>query len=133
MPTLHRLKRKRRRVCVGDLDTRVQIETRSQVPPPIGVVDAEFLFSPISGDGYVWARVETLSGRTVFDGVSQDRRVSHSVVIRTLAGADAEVWVKLADGTRLDVVQAEAYDERGEFTELLCDARGPDHLALSGL
>ncbi len=133
MPTLHRLKRKRRRVCAGDLDTRVRIETRSQVPPPIGAVDAEFAFSPIDGDGYVWANVQTASGRTVFDGVSQDRRVTHSIVIRALADADAEVWVVLPDGTRLDVVQSEALDERGQFVELLCDARGPESRALSGL
>lgn len=133
MPTLHRIKRRRRRVCAGDLDSRVRVERRSQIPPQVGEVDAEFLFEPMVGDGYVWARVETTSGRTVFDGVSQDRRVTHVVTMRRFADVEATEWVKLPDGVRLDVVQVEGLDERGQFVELLCDARGHESRALSGL
>ena len=133
MPTLERLKRRRRRVCIGDLDSRVQIHHRSQVPPVAGSVDAAFAFQPVSGDGYVWARVETAGGRTVFDGVAADRRVTHTVTIRKLAGVGSSSWVLLADGTRLDVVLAEALDERGEFVLLHCDARGDSAKAASGL
>lgn len=133
MPTLQRLKRRRRRVCVGDLDSRVRVYHRSQVPPAFGSVDAAFAFQAVSGDGYVWARVETVGGKTVFDGVAGDRRVTHEVTIRHLAGVTSESWVLLEDGTRLDVVLAEGLDERGEFLLLRCDARGSDALPASAL
>lgn len=133
MPELVRLKRKRRRVCAGDLDSRVKIENRSQVPPVYGAADAAFAFGAVSGDGYVWAKVETSSGKTVFDGVSFDRRITHRVTIRQLAGVTAQSWVLLADGTRLDVVQVETFDERGQFMDLLCDARGDSSRAMAGL
>lgn len=126
MPTLERLKRRRRRVCIGDLDSRVRIYHRSQVPPVAGSVDAAFAFQAVESDGQVWARVETVGGRTIFDGVANDRRVTHEVTIRHMAGVNSGSWVVLSDGTRLDVVLAEQFDERGEFIRLFCDARGSD-------
>lgn len=133
MPTLSRLTRRRRRVCVGDLDSRVQVLHRSQVPPVSGSVDAAFAFQAVSGDGYVWARVETTGGKTVFDGVAGDRRVTHEVTIRKMAGVTSSSWVLLEDGQRLDVVLAENLDERGEFLLLRCDARGDAAKAASAL
>lgn len=124
MPTRQVLPRKKRQAPIGDLDTRVTVHRRRQVPPVAGSVDAAFAFQAIEGDGEVWAKVETKDGKTVFDGVSNDRRVTHEVTIRTLAGVTSESWVLLRDGTRLDVVVAETLDERGEFTRLSCDARG---------
>lgn len=126
MPSLVRLKRRRRRVCIGDLDSRVRVMRRAQVPPVAGSVDAAFAFSAVETDGYVWAMIETQDGKTVFDGVATDRRVTHVVTIRTLAGVTATSWVLLDDGSRLDVVLVETMDERGEFMRLLCDARGSD-------
>lgn len=133
MPSLERLKRRRRRVCIGDLDSIVRVYHRAQVPPVSGSVDAAFALAAVSGDGSVWARVETVSGRTVFDGVANDRRVTHTVAIRRLAGVTSESWVVLEDGTRLDVVLAETLDERGEFMVLLCDARGSEAKPASAL
>ena len=126
MPTLERIKRRRRRVCIGDLDSRVRIYHRSQVPPVFGSPDAAFAFQAVEGDAYVWARIETRDGKTVFDGVANDRRVTHVVTIRMLAGVTSESWVLLEDGRRLDVVLAETFDERAEFLNLLCDDRGVD-------
>lgn len=126
MPSLERMKRKRRRVCIGDLDSRVRVLHRSQVPPVSGSADAAFAFQSVALDGYVWAMIETSGGRTVFDGVANDRRVTHVVTIRNLSGVTSASWVLLEDGTRLDVVLAEGLDERGEFIRLLCDARGSD-------
>ena len=126
MPSLERMKRKRRRVCIGDLDSRVRVLHRSQVPPVAGSVDAAFAFQPIAQDGYVWAMIETVDGRTVFDGVANDRRVTHRVTVRNLDDVTSATWVLLEDVTRLDVVLAERFDERGEFVRMLCDARGSD-------
>lgn len=133
MPTLSRLKRARRRVCIGDLDSRVRVLHRSQVPPVSGSVDAAFDFQPVATDGYVWARVETVGGKTVFDGVANDRRVTHEVTIRKLAGVTSESWVLTEAGERLDVVLAEDLDGRGEFLLLRCDARGSAAKAASAL
>lgn len=126
MPSLERMKRRRRRVCIGDLDSRVRLLHRSQVPPVAGSVDAAFDFQALATDGYVWAMVETSEGRTIFDGVANDRRVTHVVTIRSVPDVTSSSWVLLEDGTRLDVVLAEGLEERGEFIRLLCDARGSD-------
>lgn len=132
MPTRQVLHRKKRQSPIGDLDTRVTIHRRRQVPPVAGSVDAAFEFTPIEADGEVWAKVETRDGKTVFDGVANDRRVTHEVTIRALSGVGSESWVLLRDGTRLDVVVAETLDERQEFMRLSCDARGRDAKPASG-
>lgn len=134
MPSRQILRRPKRQSPIGDLDTRVTVHRRRQVPPVFGSVDAAFEFTGVAGDGTVWAKVQTVTGKTIFDGVArEDRAVTHSVTIRTLAGVSAESWVLLADGTRLDVVAVQNFDERGEFLELLCEAAGLSSRAAAGL
>lgn len=134
MPTLRRVKRPRRRVPIGDLDSRVRIYNRSQVPPGAGSVDAAWNFDTHDGgDGYVWAKVTTTGGKTVFDGVGNDRRTTHSIVLRALPNIGSESRVLMEDGRRLDVILAEPWDDRGEFIELLCDDRGDASKDASGL
>ena len=134
MPTRQILRRPKRHAPIGDLDTRVQIHRRRQVPPVHGAVDAEWEFSPVSGDGWVWAKIQTVTGKTLFDGVArEDRAITHAVTIRKLAGVTSEAWVRLPDGSRLDVVHVQNFDERGEFLELLCEASGLETRNAAGL
>lgn len=134
MPNRQILRRPKRQAPIGDLDTRVAVHRRRQVPPVHGAVDAAFEFAAVDGDGMVWAKVQTVAGRTLFDGVArEDRAVTHSVTIRRLPGVSSESWVLLRDGTRLDVVHVQNFDERGEFLELLCEAAGLSSRAAAGL
>lgn len=115
----------RRRVPVGDMHHQVFLEDRTIKAPQFGDVDAEISFGAIDEAAWVWAKIETLSGKTYFDDVSgAERLLTHMVVIRRVDGVSAETWVRLPTGDRLDIADTEDYDERGEFIALLCVARG---------
>jgi head-tail adaptor len=124
MARLERLHRKRRRVPIGDLDTRIFVEDRVQAAPAFGFTDAAMDFSAHPQATMIWAKVETGSGRTLFDGVETDRKITHEVSFRRLSGVTAETWLRLQDGTRLDILEVEDLDVRGEFQMALCEATG---------
>jgi SPP1 family predicted phage head-tail adaptor len=126
MPRLERSRRRRQRVPVGDLDTPIYLEDRVQTPPDHDDADASFEFSPAVDTitPKTWAKVETRSGKAVFDGVSQDRRITHVITFRKVSGITAETWIRLRDGQRLDIVEISDQDERGEFLVAQCDSRG---------
>lgn len=134
MPERKILRRAIRQAPIGDLNVRVTIQNRRQVPPVFGSVDAAFEFTESGESGQVWAKVETMSGRTLFDAVARaDRAVTHAVTIRRRSDVTSESWVLLADGTRLNVVEVENFEERGEFARLLCEATGQSSRPLAGL
>lgn len=124
MARLQRITRKRRRVPVGDLNKRVFVEDREQKAPDFAGFDAPFNFTPNKEATKIWARVQTTTGKTQFDGVGQDRRITHIVDFRKLSGISAQTWLRLATGERLDIVDTNDLDEAGEFTRALCEATG---------
>lgn len=124
MARLERLTRKRRRVPIGDLDTKIFVEDRLQSAPSFGTVDAAMTFGAHPEATEIWAKVETKAGKTVFDGIDSDRRITHEVSFRKLTGVTAETWLRLQDGTRLDIVDIEDLDTRGEFQIAVCEATG---------
>lgn len=127
MPRLERSKRRRQRVPAGDLSSVIYLEDRVQTPPDHESADAGFEFSSAvdTVTPKTWAKVETRSGKTFFDGASnRDRNVSHVVTFRKVSGITAETWIRLPDGQRLDIVAIADLDERGEFLQAQCDSRG---------
>ena len=124
MPKLHKLLRKRRRVPIGELNSKIFVEDRIQDAPSFGTVDAAMSFGEFNGATEVWAKVDTKSGKVVFDGIETDRRVTHEITFRRLSGLTAESWMRLQDGTRLDIVSVEDLDGRGEFQIAQCEATG---------
>lgn len=133
MGRLKRQHRARRRPPIGDLDQRVDIQNREQKAPQHGSVDASMLFSDVDPtQDTVWAKVVTTNGKTYFDGVASDRRITHEITIRWMSGVSAQSWVILPDGQRLDVVHANDLEERNEWLLLMCDATGEGVRAASG-
>lgn len=121
MPRCFRIKRKNRKVCIGDLNSLVTLENRDIQAPEFDTVDfAEEFTAPQA----VSAMIETVRGKTVFDGVSTEQDVTHWIYIRFDATVTAETWVKLDDGRRLDILRVENLDERSDFMLLHCDDRG---------
>ena len=134
MPKLERAIRRRKRVPVGDLSERIWVEDRELQVPAFGAADSDFAFTPHPSATRVWANIETLSGVTYFDEVAGlDRALSHRIIIRFLKGISAETWLRLADGTRLDILNVANLDERDEFLTLDCAASGRDTRKASGL
>ena len=153
-------KRQRRRVrnCIGDLSELIYLESRQLQAPKsswpsdtVDNVDSNFVFAPWSGatgnPGYrgftglplstevqVWANVETVSGVTLFDSVSGlERNVSHNVIIRWIEGMSSEIWLRLNNGQRLDILATSNLDERTAFIEITAALSGLNTQAASGL
>ena len=111
----------RRKLCVGDLRDRICLQTRTITEPAFG--NAEF-GEDFEGESEVWAAIKTMSGKVFFDGVGADVNVTHEVLIRHDPTVTAETWIELGDGRRLDIVNVEDLEERGEYLRLLCTDRG---------
>lgn len=123
------LRKPSRAYCVGGMRDRVKVQARVLTEPKHGSADFDESFEPCVER---WASVETVSGKTFFDGVSQrDLEVTHHVGLRWEPRIDSEVWILLEDGTRLDVLNVENLDERGDFVRLVCSATGDKGRAAS--
>jgi len=133
MPEKRVMKARNRRVPAGSLRHRVILEKRIHRPGGFGNADTDFEWIPATDqDGRRWADVQTRSGRTTFDGIDSERQVTHVVRMRKPAGISSEWWIRLKDGTRLDIIDIEDLDERGLFVEALCEATGEAAQKASG-
>lgn len=122
MPNCVKLRRKRRQVCIGDLDELITLQDR-QITPSLTSVDATETFTDTNPD--VWAMVETVSGETIFDDTNTERDVTHRFTIRFIDGITAETWISF-DGDRIDILNVEDYEGRHEFLLLRASNRGVD-------
>ena len=113
---------RKKRVCIGDLRNRVTLLGRDIAAPGFNESDYGQDYTPISSN--VSAAITTTSGKTLFDGVSQDQAVSHVIYIRFRSGLQSELWVEFGDGTRLKVIENEDQNERHQLLILFCAKRG---------
>jgi len=114
------LKRPHRKVCLGDLNDLIILQTRDITEPLFDTVDFDENFGDLPE---VYAKIKTTSGRTVFDGVDTDVNVSHEITIRFDPVVTSETWVEF-EGRRLDILRVEDLEERHEWQLLLCLDRG---------
>lgn len=117
-----RIKRKNRKVCLGDLDSLITLENRAIQAPDFDTVDFDEEFT--SPNPPVSAMMQTVNGKTFFDGVSTETDITDWIYIRFDVTVTAETWVKLDDGSRLDILRVEDLDRRSEFMLLHCTDRG---------
>jgi len=120
MPSCKFIKRKHRKICVGDLDTLIKLQGRQIVSPVFGEVDFNEDFQDTSE---VWALVETQSGKTIFDGINADVNITHKITIRFDPLVTAETWIEL-NSIKIDIVLTENLEARDEWLLLLCTLRG---------
>lgn len=114
------LRRPHRKVCIGDLNDVIKLQTRDITEPIFDVVDFDENFTDLPD---VFAKVETASGKTIFDGVNTDVNITHMITIRFDAVITAETWVEF-EGRRLDIIDTEDLEERHEWLLLMCLERG---------
>lgn len=122
MPTCQPIRKKRRNICIGDMEDEVTLENRAIQAPDFDTVDFDETFT--APNPPVWALIETVRGKTFFDGVSTEEDVTHWIYINFDATVTAETWVKLTDGRRLDILRVENLDERSDSMLLHCIDRG---------
>ncbi len=111
----------RRRVCIGDLNKRITLQSRSLTEPLFAQTEFTEDFDP---QNCRWARIKTTAGRTVFNGVNADVLITHEIWIRFDPAVSSETWILLEDNRRLDIEMVENVDEESDFTKLLCTERG---------
>lgn len=120
MPRCVRLKRKHRKVCVGDLDNTITLQDRAITAPASGFDATEVFTTNTAG---VWAKIDTSRGETVFDGSNTEVDVTHVFTIRWLTGITAETWI-LFDGERFDILDTQDLEERNEWLIMKATNKG---------
>ncbi len=104
---------------MGDLNKLITLQARAISPPVFGDPDFGETFTD-SGD--VWAAVNTVDGKTFFDGVNADINITHEILIRYDATVTAETWIEM-DNRRIDILKSDNLDERDEWLMLTCPER----------
>lgn len=122
MPRCQFIQKKRRNICIGDMEDEITLENRDIQAPDFDTVDFDETFTALNPP--VWSLIETVEGKTFFDGVSTEKDITHWIYINFDITVTAETWVKLQDGRRLDILRVENLDERSDFMLLHCDDRG---------
>ena len=126
----NKLRRKNNHVVVGDMRDRIIIQNRDIQAPEFGTRDFDMLFQDSE---CIWASIDTFSTQTIFDGVDQDRLLTHKIRIRFDESINAESWILLPDGTRLKIINIENLDSRSKFMLLNCTATGTSEKIASQL
>lgn len=115
------VRKKKRRACVGDMRDRINLQIRSLTPPENGSVDFTEVFNPKTA---IWSTINTVRGRSVFDGTETEVDVTHEVLLRHVEGLTMEDWVLKEDSERLRILTVENLDERDDWQLLQCTNRG---------
>lgn len=120
MPRCINIQRKHRKLCVGDLNDEIQVLDRAMVAPTFDTPDFDISFSEIEG---IFASVNTVAGRTMFDGTNTEVDVTHEFGVYFDTRFTAEDFV-LFDGRYFRILKVEDYEERKEWNWLVCSERG---------
>lgn len=122
MPSCNPVRKKRRNICIGDMEDEITLENRAIQAPEFDTVDFDETFT--APNPAVWSLIETVRGKTFFDGVATEEDITHWVYINFDTTVTAETWIKMADGRRLDILRVENLDERSDFMLLHSIDRG---------
>lgn len=115
-----RIRKKSRKVCIGDMQDEIKLQNRVIDPPDFGSVDFDETFTDNST---VSALINTVSGKTFFDGVGTEINITHEIYIMYDSTVNPEVWVEFKS-RRIDILEVEDLDERSVFMKLICVDRG---------
>lgn len=129
-----KIRRKHRKICISDLDSEILLVDRSIQPPLAGSADfTERFLEDIGELEPVWALIETVSGKTFFDGVGTETPITHNIYIEYDELITAEFWIILDVDLRptllsgdkiLDILSTQDLEERHEWLKLECTVRG---------
>ena len=108
-----------RKLCLGDLNRKIQLKSRNIQPVSVGV-DFQQKFENTKS---VWSAIKTKDGVDTFGGVNLSNTISHVIYIRWFDGLTAEHWIEYKSKL-YDIVDIENIDERDEFYALFCNERG---------
>ena len=124
MPRCESIRKKKHRVCAGDMRDVIILNDRDITPPLFNTVDFDENFEPIDAvQPESLALVETVDGKTFFDGVNTETPITHIIYIPYNETVTAETWIEF-ESRRIDILRVEDFDERHQFLKLTCVERG---------
>lgn len=122
MPECIKLKKKKRQYCIGDLRDEIVLQNRS-LEPPVNEIDSTDLTEEFTDTLIILSAINTVSGKTYFDGIGTETNITHEIGFRFVEGITAETWI-LYDERRLDILNLQDLDERREWLLAQCVDRG---------
>lgn len=117
MPKCIQIKRKHRRVCIGDLDTFIKIKTRDN---ELKNFKSKVNFATHSD---VWALWETVRGVEIFDDTNTSEIATEKVIVEFDPDITKEFFVEL-DGKNFRILEVEDLERRKEWTLMMLTDRG---------
>lgn len=116
----NRIKKKPSLVCIGDLSSSIILQNRA-ISTPVG--DGVDYGETFTTNTTAWARIDTVSGETIFDDTNTERDVTHRFYIRYIDGITSETWIEY-DSIKFDILDVENLNEEGRFLRLRAAKRG---------
>lgn len=120
MPKCVSIRKKKQKVCLGDMKDEILLQNRSIK----GITDTDVDFTEnFTEAATVWSMIETVQGTTTFDASNTEIVITHKIYVRFDPTITSETWIEL-DSRKFDIVTVTNLDERKEFQLLLCRERG---------
>ena len=120
MPKCVSIRKKKQKVCLGDMKDEILLQNRSIK----GITDTDVDFTEnFTEAATVWSMIETVQGTTTFDASNTEIVITHKIYVRFDPTVTSETWIEL-DSRKFDIVTVTNLDERKEFQLLLCRERG---------
>ena len=109
-----------RKICPGDMNARITIQSRAITAPSASGSD---LIETFATTNTVWAAIKTVQGVEIFDGSNVVAIATHYFYIRYISGLTAESWIQY-NSKYYDIIDIQNLEERDEFMLLRCSERG---------
>ena len=119
--------RKTTRVCIGSLNKRVDLELRAITAPNQSGVDFGESFT---NTATVWAMIETVTGKTMFDKSNIETVITHNFYIRFVQNIEIDTSITY-DGRIHIIINIENFGENNGFLVLHTTIRGTDTLTVN--
>lgn len=114
------IKIKSRKICIGDLTSRVKLQTRSLTAGNSGSIESIETFTDIVE---VWAAIETTRGSQLWDGVEVSNPFTHKIYIRYRNDIEFTEWLEYSN-EKYDIVDVENLEHKNEWLLLMCTRKG---------
>jgi len=112
---------KRRRLCLGDLNKKIKLLKRKIVSPDnIDEYDYQQDFIETIE---VWASIQTISGKDMFDGSELIGTATHIFYLKYI-DIDSNDWMIEYKNKFYRIYLVDNMDENDEFLKLYCSVRG---------
>ena len=114
------IRKKKRKVCTGDMKDLITLQNRAIQGITTSDVDFTENFTEAA---VVWSMIETVQGVTVFDTSNTEIVITHKFYVRYDPTVTSETWIEF-DNRKFDIVTVTNLDERKDYLLLQCRERG---------